>query len=123
MKEIERIIDRRYTILTLAILEQAYKDATQTRKPMLAREAKCWISQNVWGLITLLDLPITEKEYLRWLAEIDPKEKGMLPNDNGKRENITQTKKDNRSTDHMQDRCRSIRTGRNQQDYILQVDE
>jgi hypothetical protein len=76
MKEIERIMDRRYTILTLAILERAYRDATQTRKPTLAMEAKQWISQNAWSLVELLDIPISEKEYLKWLSEIEPRKKG-----------------------------------------------
>jgi len=125
MTEEERIMDRRYAILTLAILERAYKDAMSKDK-MLAWEAKRWISQNAWGLIVLLDLPVSEKQYLKWLSEIKPKKikkKGMLLNDKRERENITQTETDNRSPDHMPDKRRSITAGRHQQDYILQMDE
>ena len=123
-EEHERIMDRRYTILTLAILERAYRDATQTRKPTLAMEAKQWISQNAWSLVELLDLPISEKEYLKWLSEIKPKKKGkMVQNDKRKWKNKRQAETDNRSITHLQDSGRSIGAGRRESNYVLSLDE
>jgi hypothetical protein len=119
-EEHERMMDNRYTLLTLAILERAYKDATQNRNKMLAWEAKRWISKYAWSLIELLDIPISEKEYLKWLSEIEPKKKGkMVQNDKRKWKNKRQAETDNRSITHLQDSGRSIGAGRRESNDLL----